>query len=76
MAVGGIGLETDIYESMGAGGSAVSDNINDVATRIDSGEFDFACIGRALLSEPFWPAKTMAGEPCRPFDMADLAALV
>lgn len=75
MAVGGIGLESDIYESMGAGGSASSDNIDDVARRIEAGEFDFAAIGRALLSEPFWPEKILSGEVCKPFDMADLASL-
>lgn len=75
MAVGGIGLQADIYESMGAGGSAYNANINDVAQRIEQGEFDFAVLGRALLSEPHWPAKVLAGQPCKPFSMADLAHL-
>lgn len=75
MAVGGIGLQTDIYESMAAGGSNVSDNIKDVAERINNGEFDFAVLGRALLSEPHWPLKILKGEACNPFNLADLAAL-
>ena len=76
MAVGGIGLESDIYESMSSGGSVGSDNIYDVAARIESGEFDFAMLGRALLSEPSWPVKTLEGDACKPFDMASLASLV
>lgn len=76
MAVGGIGLESDIYESMSSGGSVGSDNIYDVAARIESGEFDFAMLGRALLSEPNWPVKTLEGDACKPFDVASLAALV
>jgi 2,4-dienoyl-CoA reductase-like NADH-dependent reductase (Old Yellow Enzyme family) len=75
MAVGGIGLQSDIYESFGAGGSAVSDNINDVAKRIEAEEFDFACLGRALISESQWPEKLLRGKACKPFSMEDLGAL-
>lgn len=76
MAVGGIGLQTDIYESFGAGGSAVSDNIQDVAKRIEQGEFDFACMGRAMISESAWPKKFRNGEQINPFNMEDLGRLV
>lgn len=76
MAVGGIGLKADIHESMSAGGSEASNNIIDVAQRIEREEFDFACIGRALISEPEWPIKTLRGETCKAFSLADLSQLV
>lgn len=76
MAVGGIGLKEDIYESMRSGGSEASNNIVEVAERVSRGEFDFACVGRALLSEPNWPKKILRGEECKPFKIDDLAEMI
>ena len=76
MAVGGIGLKKELYESFGAGGSETSDNIRDVDARIGAGEFDFACVGRALIADPEWVTKTRNGQSCAPYDMEKMAELV
>lgn len=75
MAVGGIGLKKDIYSSMASGGSDTSDNIIDVDKRIASGEFDFACVGRALIADPEWARKTANNEPCKALKIEKLASL-
>lgn len=76
IAVGGIGLDGDLYDSMKTGGSASSDNIYDVAERIEKGEFDFAAVGRALISDPDWVKKLKSDENPNPFNLTDLAELV
>lgn len=76
MAVGSIGLAKELYESFGAGSSAASDNVRDVARRIDAGEFDLAGVGRALIADPTWAQKLRTGKPVAPFSMALMGELV
>lgn len=66
MAVGGIGIDKGMYDS-GKGVSAVN-NLEKVALRFDRGEFDIIGVGRALLGDPAWARKTIAGEAAEPFD--------
>lgn len=75
IAVGGIGLNKDIYTSFATGDSATSDNINDVNERISKGEFDFACLGRALIADPEWVTKVGRNVPCQSFSMEQLGSL-
>lgn len=37
------------------------DNIERVLERLEQGEFDLVAVGRALISDPAWPAKVQAG---------------
>jgi 2,4-dienoyl-CoA reductase-like NADH-dependent reductase (Old Yellow Enzyme family) len=76
MAVGSIGLEREMFESFGAGNSASSDNIQDVARRVEAGEFDLVGVGRALIADPAWTRKLRTAQPAQPFSMAQLGELV
>jgi len=67
MSVGGIGLETEMYASLAAEGSAATNNLPQVAEKVRSGEFDLVGVGRALLADPDWVRKAESGEPFLPF---------
>lgn len=75
MAVGSIGLQSEMFESFGQGGSASSDNIKDVARRVEQGEFDLVGVGRALISDAAWARKTRLGATVQPFSVPALMEL-
>ena len=76
MAVGGVGLDRDLYGSYAAGGSAGIDNLEGVRRRIRGGEFDLIGVGRALIADPQWVRKAAAGEAFLPFDPASVRTLI
>lgn len=76
MAVGGVGLDRDLYGSYAAGGSAGIDNLGGVRRRIEAGEFDLMGVGRALIADPLWPKKAANGESFLPFDPATVRNLI
>lgn len=39
------------------------DNIDRLLERLERAEFDLVAVGRALISDPAWPAKVQAGKP-------------
>jgi len=76
MTVGGVGLGR-------AGGSAKhiddsqksTDNLPQLVTRFEKGEFDMVAVGRSLLNDPAWLEKAIAGADFQPFDRANLERL-
>lgn len=75
IAVGGIGLSQDLYASFGTDRTATAANIEDVASRVDAGEFDLIAVGRSLLADPTWPQTVRAGLPLKPFERRILSRL-
>lgn len=75
VAGGGVGLSADLFSSLETGGAEVAENVEDVAERLDRGEFDLVYVGRSLIADPAWPKKVAAGQPATPFDRAMLASL-
>lgn len=75
MAVGGVGLDKDLYDSFAEGGSAAIDNLAGVRSRLESGEFDLIGVGRALIADPEWPAKVASGAPFLNFEATSLQTL-
>ncbi len=61
MAVGGVGLSENLFQSFETGGAQVKDNFHDAAERIARGEFDMLALGRALIADPEWPNKVRQG---------------
>ena len=76
MAVGGVGLDRDLYGSYAAGGSDGIDNLDGVRERITTGEFDLIGVGRALIADPQWARKAASGERFLPFDPATVKTLI
>jgi len=74
MAVGGIGLRSELKDSF-AGEVAAVNNVPDVELRIEAGEFDLAGLGRSLIADPAWAERVRAGEPLLPFHPRVLAAI-
>jgi 2,4-dienoyl-CoA reductase-like NADH-dependent reductase (Old Yellow Enzyme family) len=74
IAAGGIGMTGDLMTTFG-GATGKPQPVDDVARRIEQGEFDLAIVGRALVADPQWPAKIRAGRmndllPCTPQHLA------
>ncbi|MNY70939.1 NADH:flavin oxidoreductase / NADH oxidase family protein [compost metagenome] len=38
------------------------DNIDRLLERLEKAEFDLVAVGRALISDPEWPAKVQSGQ--------------
>jgi 2,4-dienoyl-CoA reductase-like NADH-dependent reductase (Old Yellow Enzyme family) len=74
-AVGGIGFNKGMYDTLSNQTTAGSNNLNLVIKRFEAGEFDLVSIGRALLHDPYWIRKARLGEVLPPFDPASLERL-
>ncbi len=76
MAVGGVGLSDDLFNSLSIGGAKVEKNYYEAAERLAAGEFDMVAVGRALIADPEWPQKIRAGEEPEAFSREALMQLV
>ncbi|HHQ47884.1 MAG TPA: 12-oxophytodienoate reductase, partial [Acidobacteria bacterium] len=76
ITVGSVGLDTDFLGAF-AGKAAASTGIDELLRRMEDGEFDLVAVGRALLSDPQWPAKIREGrlDEIVPFTAEHLARL-
>lgn len=76
ITVGSVGLSSDFIGAF-AGQDSKTRPIADVIERLESGEFDFIAVGRALLQDPEWVSKVKQGrlDELRPYDAAALATL-
>ncbi|MFJ8826718.1 NADH:flavin oxidoreductase [Streptomyces sp. NPDC102467] len=71
ITVGSVGLDGDFIGAFAGKGSEVK-GIDDLLDRLERDEFDMVAIGRALLQDPQWAAKVLAGrfDELKPYDAA------
>jgi 2,4-dienoyl-CoA reductase-like NADH-dependent reductase (Old Yellow Enzyme family) len=76
ITVGSIGLDNEFMSSL-TGGTATATRIDDVLDRLEADEFDMIAVGRPLLADPAWAAKTLTGreDEITPFTPAALGVL-
>ena len=79
VTVGSVGLNGDFFKSFQGEGADASgrSGIDDLARRVDDGEFDLIAVGRALLHDPEWVAKVRDEQfdALQGFDAASLGRL-
>lgn len=77
MAVGGIGLNNWLQDTIGRRGETLTlNNLPEVRRLFDRGMFDMFAVGRALISDPQWVKRLRSGEPFLPYDRKSLKHLV
>lgn len=78
MAVGSVGLDSDIIASMHRAESAGFVSLDRLEFMLERGDFDLVGIGRSLISDPAWVDKVRTGrlDELRGFNRDDLATLV
>ncbi|MFI1731366.1 NADH:flavin oxidoreductase [Streptomyces acidicola] len=76
ITVGSVGLDGDFIRAFAGEGSTIR-GIDDLLDRLEAEEFDLVAVGRALLQDPEWAAKVLAGrfDELAPYDAASLATL-
>jgi 2,4-dienoyl-CoA reductase-like NADH-dependent reductase (Old Yellow Enzyme family) len=76
ITVGSVGLDGDFIRAFAGEGAAVG-SIDNLLDRMERDEFDLVAVGRALLQDPEWAAKVLAGrvEDLKPYDAAALKTL-
>ncbi|MET7701599.1 NADH:flavin oxidoreductase [Streptomyces sp. NPDC005485] len=76
ITVGSVGLDGEFLKAFEGEGSAVK-GIDDLLDRLERDEFDMVAIGRALLQDPQWAAKVLAGryDELAAYDAASLGSL-
>lgn len=76
ITVGSVGLDDDFITG-GMGADANPAGIDELLRRLAAEEFDLVAVGRALLVDPEWLAKTVAGhgQEIRPFTKTALMSL-
>ncbi|ANY70014.1 12-oxophytodienoate reductase [Paenibacillus sp. BIHB 4019] len=77
ITVGSVGLDGDFMSLFTEGKGAENANVDDLASRLDAGEFDLVAVGRALLVDPAWSDKVRDGrqDELIPFTPAALQTL-
>lgn len=70
IAVGGVGLAGGLYDAAAGEAIAARHDLAEIEACLQRGEFDLIGVGRALLQDPLWLAKTRANEPTLPFHRA------
>lgn len=77
ITVGSVGLDGDFMSLFTEGKGAENANVDDLASRLDAGEFDLVAVGRALLVDPAWADKVQGGrqDELIPFTPASLQTL-
>ncbi|MFF9161562.1 NADH:flavin oxidoreductase [Streptomyces longwoodensis] len=76
ITVGSVGLDGDFIRGFAGEGSPVK-GLDDLLDRLEREEFDLVAVGRALLQDPEWAAKVLAGrfDDLAPYDAAALKTL-
>ncbi|MFI9565234.1 NADH:flavin oxidoreductase [Streptomyces rishiriensis] len=76
ITVGSVGLDGEFLRGFAGEGAPVK-GIDDLLDRLERDEFDMVAVGRALLQDPQWAAKVLAGrlDELKPFDAAALRSL-
>ncbi|WP_225804310.1 NADH:flavin oxidoreductase [Streptomyces sp. NK15101] len=76
ITVGSVGLDGDFIHAFAGKGAPVQ-GIDDLLDRLERDEFDMVAVGRALLQDPEWAAKVLAGrtDELKPYDAAAVNTL-
>jgi 2,4-dienoyl-CoA reductase-like NADH-dependent reductase (Old Yellow Enzyme family) len=76
ITVGSVGLDGDFIRAFVGEGSRLR-GIDDLLDRLEREEYDLVAVGRALLQDPEWAAKVLAGRvsELRPYDADALQSL-
>ncbi|UGT54958.1 NADH:flavin oxidoreductase [Nocardia asteroides] len=76
ITVGSVGLDGDFLRAFTGEGAELG-SIDNLLDRMERDEFDMVAIGRALLQDPEWAAKVLAGrtDELKPYDAAALKTL-
>ncbi|MFI7386239.1 NADH:flavin oxidoreductase [Streptomyces sp. NPDC049813] len=76
ITVGSVGLDGDFIAAFQGEGSKTK-GIDDLLDRLERDEFDMVAVGRALLQDPQWAEKVLAGrfDQLKPYDVAALKTL-
>ncbi len=75
MTVGGVGINTGMYDTNAGAEAKTTDNIALLEARMARDEFDLVAVGRALLHDPEWTNKIRRGEEPSPFHNDSLEVL-
>lgn len=76
LTVGSVGLNGEFLEAFQGRGAELG-GLDDLLDRMERDEFDLVAVGRALLQDPNWAAKVLAGrlDELAPYDAASLKTL-
>ncbi|MEU2031623.1 NADH:flavin oxidoreductase [Nocardia amamiensis] len=76
ITVGSVGLDGDFIRAF-AGEGAELGSLDNLFDRLERDEFDLVAVGRALLQDPEWASKVLAGriDELKPYDAAALKTL-
>ncbi|MET8407548.1 NADH:flavin oxidoreductase [Streptomyces sp. NPDC005195] len=76
ISVGSVGLDGEFLKAFQGEGSSVR-GIDDLLDRLERDEFDLVAVGRALLQDPEWAEKVLAGrfDELKAYDPAALRTL-
>ncbi|MCD9878190.1 NADH:flavin oxidoreductase [Streptomyces guryensis] len=76
ITVGSVGLDGDFIRGFAGEGSPIR-GIDDLLDRLEREEYDFVAVGRALLQDPEWAAKVLAGrsDELEPYSASALKTL-
>ncbi|MFA3876623.1 NADH:flavin oxidoreductase [Streptomyces sp. MMCC 100] len=77
ITVGSVGLDGDFNKAFQGEGAPVR-SIDNLLDRMERDEFDLVAVGRALLQDPRWAEKVLAGrfDELAPYDAASLKTLI
>ncbi|WP_307790577.1 NADH:flavin oxidoreductase [Streptomyces actuosus] len=76
ITVGSVGLNGDFIKAFQGQGAELGD-LDNLLDRLERDEFDLVAVGRALLQDPLWAQKVLAGrfDELTPYDAAALKTL-
>ncbi|GEM31099.1 oxidoreductase [Nocardia neocaledoniensis NBRC 108232] len=76
ITVGSVGLDGDFLRAFTGEGAELG-SIDNLLDRMERDEFDMVAVGRALLQDPEWAAKVLAGrtDELKPYDATALKTL-
>ncbi|MFD4439367.1 NADH:flavin oxidoreductase [Nocardia sp. NPDC058519] len=76
ITVGSVGLDGDFLRALSGQGAELG-SLDNLLDRMERDEFDMVAVGRALLQDPEWASKVLAGrtDEVRPYDGAALETL-
>ncbi|MYR46199.1 12-oxophytodienoate reductase, partial [Streptomyces sp. SID5910] len=76
ISVGSVGLDGEFVKAFQGAGAGLG-SLDGLLDRMERDEFDLVAVGRALLQDPQWAEKVLAGrfEELAPFDAAALKTL-